>query len=151
MSVSFSGAYALLRSWVDSSVTVGIALVAYSPVSRGWLTGEFRKPEDIAENDLRRHLPRFQPGAFEQNFKLVEAVEGVAKRKGATVAQVAIAWVRRQAAIPIPGSRRVERVVENCKDVELSADDLAEIQKLLESLPITGGRYPAAFESLLNQ
>lgn len=132
-------------------MTVGIALVAYSPVSRGWLTGEFRKPEDIAENDLRRHLPRFQPGAFEQNFKLVEAVEGVAKRKGATVAQVAIAWVRRQGAIPIPGSRRVERVVENCQDVELSADDLAEIQTLLESLPITGGRYPAAFESLLSQ
>ncbi|KAG6356166.1 hypothetical protein INS49_015553 [Diaporthe citri] len=135
----------------DACHELGIALVAYSPVSRGWLTGEFRKPEDIAENDLRRHLPRFQPGAFEQNFKLVEAVEKIAKRKGATVAQVAIAWVRRQGAIPIPGSRRVERVVENCQDVELSADDLAEIQTLLESLPITGGRYPAAFESLLNQ
>lgn len=141
----------LLHSGVDNAVTVDIALVAYSPVSRGWLTGEFRKPEDIAENDLRRHFPRFQPGAFEQNFKLVEAVEGVAKRKGATVAQVAIAWVRRQGAIPIPGSRRVERVAENCQDVELSEDDLAEIQRLLESLPITGGRYPAAFESLLNQ
>ncbi|KAL2277224.1 hypothetical protein FJTKL_00095 [Diaporthe vaccinii] len=135
----------------DACHELGVALVAYSPVSRGWLTGEFRKPEDIAENDLRRHLPRFQPGAFEQNFKLVEAVEEVAKRKGATVAQVGIAWVRRQGAIPIPGSRRVERVVENCQDVELSADDLAEIQTLLESLPITGGRYPAAFESLLNQ
>lgn len=132
-------------------MTVGIALVAYSPVSRGLLTGEFRKPEDIAENDPRRILPRFQPGPFEQNFKLVGAVEGIAKRKGATVSQVAIAWVRRQGAIPIPGSRRVERVAENCQDVDLSADDLAEIQTLLESLPITGGRYPAAFESQLNQ
>lgn len=139
------------RSRADDHVTVGIALVAYSPVSRGWLTGEFRKPEDIAENDLRRQFPRFQPEAFAQNFKLVEAVEKVAKRKGATVAQVAIAWVRRQGGIPIPGSRRVERVVENCQDVDLNAEDLAEIQKLVESLPITGGRYPAGFESLLSQ
>lgn len=139
------------RSWTDDSVTVDIALVAYSPVSRGWLTGEFRKPGDIPETDPRRHLPRFQPGAFEQNFKLVEAVEKIAERKGATVAQVAIAWVRRQGAIPIPGSRKVERVVENCRDVDLNADDLAEMQKLLESLPITGGRYPPAFESLLSQ
>lgn len=132
-------------------MTVGIALVAYSPVSRGWLTGEFRKREDIPEGDIRRDLPRFQPGAFEQNFKLVEAVEEIASRKGASVAQIAIAWVRRQGAIPIPGSRKVERVIENCQDVELSADDLAEIQKLVDSLPIAGGRYPPAMESLLNQ
>lgn len=125
--------------------------MAYSPVSRGWLTGEFRKPGDIPESDLRRHLPRFQPGAFEQNFKLVEAVEEVAKRKGASVAQVAIAWVRRQGAIPIPGSRKVERVVENCQDVDLSVGDLAEIQSLLELMPIAGGRYPAAYEALLDQ
>lgn len=135
----------------DACHELDIALVAYSPVSRGWLTGEFRKPGDIPETDPRRHLPRFQPGAFEQNFKLVEAVEKIAERKGATVAQVAIAWVRRQGAIPIPGSRKVERVVENCRDVDLNADDLAEMQKLLESLPITGGRYPPAFESLLSQ
>lgn len=131
-----------LRSWTDGSVTVDIALVAYSPVSRGWLTGEIRKPEDIPETDPRRYLARFQAGAVEQNFKLVEAVEKIAERKGATVAQVAIAWVRRQGAIPIPGSRKVERVVENCRDVDLDASDLAEIQKLLESLPISGGRYP---------
>ncbi|KAG8163348.1 hypothetical protein KVR01_006645 [Diaporthe batatas] len=135
----------------DACHELDIALVAYSPVGRGWLTGEFRKPGDIPETDPRRHLPRFQPGAFEQNFKLVEAVEKIAGRKGATVAQVAMAWVRRQGAIPIPGTRKVERVVENCRDVELSADDLAEMQKLLESLPITGGRYPPAFEALLNQ
>jgi pyridoxine 4-dehydrogenase len=130
---------------------VGIALVAYSPVSRGWLTGEFRKPEDLAGTDLRRLLPRFQPGAFEQNLKLVEAVEQIAERKGATVAQVAIAWVRRQGAIPIPGSRRVDKVVENCRDIELDAEDLAEIQMLLESLPVAGARYPPAHEALLNQ
>lgn len=132
-------------------VTVDIALVAYSPTSRGWLTGEFRKLEDIPENDMRRHIPRFQPGAFEQNFKLVEAVEKLAERKGATVARIAMAWVRRQGAVPIPGSRKADRVVENCRDVDLTVDDMAEIQTLLDSLPILGGRYPAQFESLLSQ
>lgn len=151
MSVSAGRDASIFILWTDVSVTVDIALVAYSPVSRGWLTGEFRKPGDIPETDPRRYLPRFQPGAFEQNFKLVEAVEKIAGRKGATVAQVAIAWVRRQGAIPIPGSRKAERVVENCRDVDLNADDLAEMQELLESLPITGGRYPPAFESLLSQ
>ncbi|KAI3400844.1 hypothetical protein diail_1533 [Diaporthe ilicicola] len=135
----------------DACHELGITLVAYSPVGRGWLTGEFRKPEDIPENDMRRHLPRFQPGAFEQNFRLVEAVEKLAERKGATVAQIAMAWVRRQGAVPIPGSRKVDRVVENCRDVDLSADDLTEIQTLLDTLSIAGGRYPAQFESLLNQ
>ncbi|KAJ0114922.1 hypothetical protein J7T55_004664 [Diaporthe amygdali] len=149
--LSLFSTHVLSNGVADACHELGIALVAYSPVSRGWLTGEIRKPEDIAENDFRRHLPRFQPGAFEQNFKLVEAVEKIAERKGASVAQIAMAWVRRQGAIPIPGSRKVERVVENCQDVDLSEDDLAEIQKLLDSLPIAGGRYPASHERLLNQ
>jgi pyridoxine 4-dehydrogenase len=129
---------------------VGIPLIAYSPISRGWLTGEFRKPEDIPANDMRRILPRFQPGVFEQNFKLVEAVERIAKRRGTTVAQLAIAWVRRQGAIPIPGSTKVERVVENCQDIPLTKQDLQEIQKLLDALPIAGERYGGQHEKLLN-
>jgi pyridoxine 4-dehydrogenase len=129
---------------------VGIPLIAYSPISRGWLTGEFRKPEDIRENDMRRFLPRFQPGVFEQNFKLVEAVERIAKRHGASTAQLAIAWVRRQGAIPIPGSTRVERVVENCQDVPLTEQDLEEIQTLLATLPVAGERYGGQHEKLLN-
>lgn len=81
----------------------------------------------------------------------MEAVEKVAERMGATVPQVAISWVRRQGTIPIPGTTQVERVVENCKDVELSEEDLAELQKIMDTLPISGERYGGKFEAQLNQ
>ncbi|KUI71380.1 Pyridoxal reductase [Cytospora mali] len=135
----------------DTCHELDIALIAYSPVGRGWLTGELRKLEDLPETDYRRHLPRFQAGAFEQNVKLVGAVEEIARRKGVSVAQVALAWVRRQGAIPIPGSTKAERVAENCRDVDLSQQDLAEVQQLLDELPVEGGRYAPQYEALLNQ
>jgi len=124
--------------------------VAYSPISRGWLTGEFRKLDDLPQSDLRRMLPRFKPDVFDQNFKLVEAVEQIAKRKGVTTAQVAIGWVCRQGAIPIPGSTRDERVIENCKAASPTDEDMAEIQNILDTLPISGERYGGAQEKLLN-
>ena len=135
---------------VDRPYTVGIPIVAYSPVGRGWLTGEFRKLDDLPQNDFRRMMPRFKPDVFDQNFKLVEAVEQIAKRKGVTTAQVAIGWVCRQGAIPIPGSTRVERVIENCKVTSLADEDMAEIQKILDTLPVSGERYGGAHEKLLN-
>ena len=95
-------------------------------------------------------LPRLKPDVFDQNFKLVEAVEQIAKRKGVTTAQVAIGWVCRQGAIPIPGSARVERVIENCKAASLTDEDMAEIQKILDTLPISGERYGGVGEKLLN-
>jgi len=135
----------------DRIVLVGIPVVAYSPIGRGFLSGEFRKLDDMPENDFRRiHMPRFQADAFDQNVKLVEAVEKVAKRKGFTTAQVAIAWVVRQGAIPIPGSSKMERVVQNSKAVELSDEDMTEIQKILETMPVAGARYGPAHQKLLN-
>lgn len=107
--------------------------------------------DGLPENDYRRHLPRFQPAVFDQNFKLVEAVEMLAKRKGVTVVQIAMAWVRLQGAIPIPSSTKVERLVENCTDVSLSENDLEEIQKILDAFPISGERYGGNNEKLLNQ
>lgn len=124
--------------------------MAYSPVGRGCLTGEIRKLDDLAESDFRRMLPRFQPDAFNQNFKLVEAVEQIAKRKGLTTAQVAIGWVCRQGAIPIPGSTKAERVIENCKAVPLSDEEMAEVQNILNTLPVSGQRYGGAHEKFLN-
>ena len=108
--------------------------------------------DDLAETDYRRWLPRFKPEVFEQNFKLVEAVEQMAKRKGLTTAQVAIAWVTRQGAIPIPGSTKLERVIQNCnsKPETLTDDDMTELQKISDSLPIAGERYGGAGEKLLN-
>jgi len=72
---------------------VGIPVLAYSPVGRGALTGQFQKPDDLPDNDFRRMLPRFQAENFEQNLKLVAAIEAIAKRKGVMTAQVAIGWV----------------------------------------------------------
>lgn len=132
------------------TLTVGIPIIAYSPIGRGWLSGDFRKLEDLPENDFRRRMPRFQPQVFDQNIKLVEAVEHIAKRKGVTTAQVAIGWVCRQGAIPIPGSTKSERIIENCKPAALTDEDMVEIQKILDTLPISGDRYGGAHEKLLN-
>ncbi|RYP10916.1 hypothetical protein DL764_000352 [Monosporascus ibericus] len=134
----------------DTCHELGIPIIAYSPISRGWLTGEIRKLDDLPADDFRHMLPRFKPEVFDQNFKLVEAVERIAKRKGVTTAQVAIGWVVAQGAIPIPGSARVERVVENTKAASLTDGELAEIQKILDTFPISGERYGGAQEKLLN-
>lgn len=143
------------RSWRTQPLTkkplsVDIALIGYSPVGRGFLTGQLRKLEDLDEKDWRRFLPRFQPAVFGQNIKLADAVGAIAERKGAAIASVAVSWARRQGVIPIPGTSTVERVVENGTDVELSGEDLAEIQELLDTLPIAGERYGGRFEELLD-
>jgi pyridoxine 4-dehydrogenase len=109
-----------------------------------------RKLDDLAENDLRRMLPRFKPENFDQNLKLVDAVGQIAKRKGVTTAQVAIGWVCHQGAIPIPGSTKVARIIENCKPASLTDEDMAEIQETLDALPISGERYGGQHEAMLN-
>ncbi|KAL2823788.1 NADP-dependent oxidoreductase domain-containing protein [Aspergillus cavernicola] len=135
---------------LDTCHELGIPLIAYSPLGRGFLTGQFRKYEDLAEKDFRRYLPRFQPDAFDNNIKLVEAVDVIATRKSVTVAQVAIAWVRAQGAIPIPGATTEKRVLENYHDVTLSVGELEEIQRVLDTLPVQGERYGGQHETLLN-
>ena len=132
------------------STTVSIPIAAYSPIGRGWLTGKLRKLDDVAENDWRRMLSRFKPENVEQNLKLVDAVGEIAKRKGVTTAQVAIGWVCRQGAIPIPGSSKEARIIENCKPASLTDEDMTEIQKLLDTFPVFGERYGGQFEASLN-
>ncbi|KAI1101469.1 Aldo/keto reductase [Jackrogersella minutella] len=134
----------------DTCHELGIPLIGYSPISRGWLTGQFRKPEDLPQNDYRHRFPRFQPENFAQNFKLVQAVEQIAKRKGVTTPQVAIGWVAAMGAIPIPGSTKLERVIENTNAASLTDEELAEIQKILDTLPISGQRYGGVQETYLN-
>ncbi|KAL4998897.1 NADP-dependent oxidoreductase domain-containing protein [Aspergillus recurvatus] len=135
---------------VDACRELNIPIIAYSPLGRGWLTGHIRRHSDLAVTDMRRMLPRFQPNVFENNFRLVEAVEGIAQRKGVTVAQVAISWVRAQGAIPIPGATTEERVLENLRDVTLTPEELDEIQTVLEGLKVKGHRYGGQHEKLLN-
>ena len=123
---------------------LGIGFVAYSPLGRGFLTGRIRSVEDLEENDARRvRFPRFERENLEANLTVVEQVEAVAGRHGATPGQVALAWVlsRGDDVVAIPGTKRVERVEENlgALGIELTAEDLAELDALAGS--VAGGRY----------
>lgn len=127
---------------------LGIPIVAYSPLGRGFLTGQVKSRDDLAEDDHRRHLPRFSEENFPKNLDLIHQLEKLAKRKGCTPGQIGIAWVKAQSErdgnpviIPIPGATTVERVKENLVDVDLSENDLKEIDSILASAEIHGERY----------
>jgi len=115
-------------------------------------TSETRRLEDLPETDIRQKhpRPRFVGESFEQNLKLVDAVGEIAKRKGVTTAQLAIAWVVRQGAIPIPGSTKMERVLMNSKPIALSNEEMAELGEAMKANPVVGERYGGAHEALLN-
>jgi aryl-alcohol dehydrogenase-like predicted oxidoreductase len=123
---------------------LGIAFVAYSPLGRGFLTGRFRSTEDLAEDDWRRNNPRFQGDNLRRNGELVDQVEELARAKGCTPAQLALAWLlsRGSDVIPIPGSTRAERVEENAGAVrvQLSPADSASLEPLATN--VAGSRYP---------
>lgn len=127
----------------------GIPLVAYSPLGRGLLTGQIQKYEDLPEDDMRRHYPRFSPGNFEHNITLVHKVEELATKRGITPGQFALAWVRTlqkrpgmPVIIPIPGATTAERVEENSKLVDLSDEEMAIVDGILEKMDVKGARYP---------
>jgi aryl-alcohol dehydrogenase-like predicted oxidoreductase len=121
---------------------LGIGFVAFSPLGRGVLSDGVRSLDDLAPDDARRTLPRFQPDAFTANRRLVERVEAIAARHGATVAQVALAWVIAQGVVPIPGTRRRSRLDENiaAADLVLTDVDRAELEAALPAVEIRGHR-----------
>ena len=126
---------------------LGIGFVAYSPLGRGFLTGQFNSPGDLGENDRRRLFPRFQGENFGRNRELVERVRAVASRKGCTPAQLALAWVLAQGedVVPIPGTKRRKYLEENvaAADVRLSAADTAQLDAALAPEKVSGPRYSA--------
>ncbi|GAA5122292.1 aldo/keto reductase [Alloalcanivorax gelatiniphagus] len=113
---------------------LGIGLVAFSPLGRGVLTESLRSLDDLAHDDARRTLPRFQPDAFAANRRLAERVEAIAAETGATVAQVALAWVIGEGVVPIPGTRRRSRLNENVAAVDLMLSD-TQRAALVNALP----------------
>jgi aryl-alcohol dehydrogenase-like predicted oxidoreductase len=125
---------------------LGIGFVAYSPLGRGFLSGRFQSPEDIPENDFRRHNPRFQGDNFGKNLELVERVKEIADEKDATPGQLALAWVLAQGddIVPIPGTKRIRYLEENVAavDVELTEDDLRRIDEAAPAGATAGDRYP---------
>ncbi|QDW28989.1 aldo/keto reductase [Arthrobacter sp. KBS0702] len=125
---------------------LGIGFVPYSPLGRGFLTGQLRSEEDFSADDFRRHSPRFQGENFTRNLELVDRVTELATEKGCTPAQLALAWLLAQGEhiVPIPGTKKRERLRENlgAVDVELSADDLARLDELAPAGVAAGARYP---------
>lgn len=132
---------------------VGIGLVAYSPLSRGFLSGEFKRPEDI--NDNRKHMPRFQGEHFYKNLALVEKIKVLADQKACTPSQLAIAWVLAQGEdiITIPGTKQVKYLEENIasEKVQLTEEDLQSIETILPAGVASGDRYPEMFMKALNR
>ncbi|HET7480758.1 MAG TPA: aldo/keto reductase [Rubrobacteraceae bacterium] len=124
---------------------LGIGFVAYSPLGRGFLTGQFEKFEDLPEGDYRRSSPRFQGENFEKNLQMVERVREIAEEKGATPGQLALAWLLAQGddIVPIPGTKRRKYLEENAAavDIELTDEDLARIEEAAPVGSAAGERY----------
>jgi aryl-alcohol dehydrogenase-like predicted oxidoreductase len=125
---------------------LGIGFVAYSPLGRGFLTGQYTTLDDLPEDDFRRRNPRFQGANFERNLELVAKVEELAREKGVTASQLAIAWVLAQGddIVPIPGTKRVKYLEQNAGavDVALSPDDLQRLEEAFPKGATAGDRYP---------
>jgi aryl-alcohol dehydrogenase-like predicted oxidoreductase len=133
---------------------LGIGFVAYSPLGRGFLTGQIRSLDDLPQDDWRRTNPRFQEDALQANLRLADVVTETAERLGATPAQLAIAWVlaKGEDIVPIPGTKSPTRVEENAgaDDVKLSAADVEELDNAISRDAVRGARYPEATMGMLN-
>jgi aryl-alcohol dehydrogenase-like predicted oxidoreductase len=133
---------------------LGIAFVAYSPLGRGFLTGQIKKFDDLAQDDYRRFAPRFQGENFQKNLDLVARVEQLAKEQKSTPGQLALAWLLAQGEdiIPIPGTKRRNYLEENVAalNVKLSADDLRRIDEVAPHGSAAGQRYPEHMMNLVN-
>jgi aryl-alcohol dehydrogenase-like predicted oxidoreductase len=124
---------------------LGMSLVAYAPLGRGFLTGAFQRPQDLAPDDSRRYMPRFQGENFERNLSLVAKIKEIANGKNCTPAQLVLAWLLAQGEeiIPIPGTKRRERLEENlgALEVKLNDDDLRRIDEAAPAGVAAGTRY----------
>jgi len=124
---------------------LGIGFVAYSPLGRGFLTGRFQRPEDLPEDDFRRHNPRFEGENFKRNLELVERVKEIAAEKGAAPGQLALAWALAQGEdiVPIPGTKRIPYLEQNVAagEVELTDEDLRRIDEAAPAGAAAGDRY----------
>ena len=140
---------------IPTTRELGIAFVAYSPLGRGFLTGQIKKYDDLAADDYRRFSPRFQGENFQKNMDLVTRVEQIAKEKECTASQLALAWLLAQGEdiIPIPGTKRRYYLEENVAalDVKLSREDLQRLEEVAPKGVVAGPRYPEHLMSLVNR
>ena len=134
---------------------LGIGFVPFSPLGKGFLTGAINGETTFGANDFRNSVPRFAPEARQANQALVDALAGIAKRKGVTPAQMALAWLLAQKPwiVPIPGTTKLHRLEENAgaTEIELSTEDLSEIESAVSGVPIQGARYSADSQKLVGK
>jgi aryl-alcohol dehydrogenase-like predicted oxidoreductase len=140
---------------LDACEELGIGFVPYSPLGKGFLTGTISAATSFdASNDIRSTIPRFTPEALQHNQAVVDLLASIAERKGATPGQIALAWLLAQKPwiVPIPGTRKLHRLQENigAADVELSAEELGEIEQAASKIEVQGGRYSEAAERMTN-
>jgi aryl-alcohol dehydrogenase-like predicted oxidoreductase len=140
---------------LDACGELGIGLVAYSPLGKGFLTGAMNKDTKLGDDDFRKALPRFAPEAMAANEALVGMIRGIADGKGMTPAQIALAWLlaRKPWIVPIPGTTKLHRLKENigAEAVSLDADELAGIEKAAAAIDIEGGRYPPHLQAMIGR
>jgi aryl-alcohol dehydrogenase-like predicted oxidoreductase len=143
------------QSVLDTVEELGIGFVPFSPLGRGLLTGQVTRDSTFGAGDIRATLPRFTPDALASNLELVDKVTAIAARLHATPGQVALAWLlaRKPWIVPIPGTRRLERLDENLAAAELDLDqnDLDELTRVSESVDVQGDRYPAAMQAMVDR
>lgn len=134
---------------------LGIGLVAFSPLGKGFLTGKITDETQFAANDFRNIVPRFSPENRKANQTVVELIGSIANKKHATPAQIALAWVLAQKPwiVPIPGTTKIHRLEENLggADIELTPDDLREIDEAASKIPVQGERYPEELQKLVGR
>jgi aryl-alcohol dehydrogenase-like predicted oxidoreductase len=151
--------YSLMTRGIEAEILptareLGIGITAYGVLSRGLLSGHWSKERSTTSTDFRSRSPRFQGENLDHNLALVEALRGVAEGRGVSVAQIAIAWVlsRGDDIVPLVGARRRERLVESlgASDVQLSGDDLAQIERAIPAHATVGERYPSPLMAVLD-
>jgi aryl-alcohol dehydrogenase-like predicted oxidoreductase len=140
---------------LDTCRELGIGFVAYSPLGRGFLTGQFKRFEDLPADDYRRFSPRFQGENFQKNLELVRRVQAIAKEKGCTPAQLALAWVLAQGEdiVPIPGTKRRKYLEDNvgALNLQLTPGDLGRLDEVFPRGAAAGLRYPETMMKVVNQ
>lgn len=140
------------RGVLKTLQNLGIGFVAYSPLGRGFLSGQIRSIDDLPENDFRRAIPRFQEKYFHKNIELVEAIENLAKEKNVTSSQLALAWIMSKGIVPIPGTKRRKYLEQNIEsaNIQLSESDIQKLETIVPLGTDTGAPYDEFSMGLLD-
>jgi aryl-alcohol dehydrogenase-like predicted oxidoreductase len=138
---------------LDTLKELEIGFVAYSPLGRGFISGDIKSPEDFPENDYRRTIPRFQGEQFYKNIELLNAIQSLADKRGITASQLAIAWIISKGLLPIPGTKRVKYVEQNiaATGISLSGEELSGLESIIPLGTMTGARSNEAGMQLIDQ